>query len=144
MIKIDRTYVHPNVPRWSQRKVKAKLEELGDHHLYGQIRENPETWACGRIAGVGDTVFKLTPNFAQGANLCIESSAALANSLQRPASPCTGTSGIKPTEAKIRHALSSYQDTIQPRIRISDFSYSISRVHPLEIPLVSRRSCSAM
>ncbi|KAL5043903.1 hypothetical protein BDW71DRAFT_209888 [Aspergillus fruticulosus] len=148
MIKMDRTYVHPDVPRWSQTEVKAKLEELGDHQLYGQIRfrdlwqntssvastPTPEgilkTWASGRIVG-------LTPNLAQGANLCIESSAALANSLHKLTFPYAGTS-TKPTDAEIRHALSSYQDTTHPRIKgICDFSYLISRVHSLEIPLIA-------
>ncbi|CBF70352.1 hypothetical protein AN6018.2 [Aspergillus nidulans FGSC A4] len=156
MIKLDRTYVHPNVPRWPQREVKAKLEELGGYPLYGQIRfrdlcqrtssvaSTPtpegilESWTSGRIAGVGDTVFKLTPNFAQGANLCIETSAALANSLHRLTSCYAGTF-TKPTDVEIRRALSSYQDTIQPRIEgISAFSYRVSRVHSLEIPLIAQ------
>ncbi|RDW90654.1 FAD-dependent oxidoreductase [Aspergillus mulundensis] len=171
MIKMDQTYVHPNVPRWSQAEVKAKLEELGDHHLYGNIKfrdlwqitpsvastPTPEgilkTWAAGRMAGVGDTVFKvasypphkppslttqLTPNFAQGANLCIESSAALANCLQKLNAAYTGTT-TKPTDAEIRHALTSYRATIHPRIKeICDFSYRMSRVHSLETPLLAQ------
>ncbi|KAL4910398.1 hypothetical protein BDW74DRAFT_173855 [Aspergillus multicolor] len=156
MVKMDQTYVHPNVPRWSQTEVKAKLEELGDYHLYGNIKfrdlwqitpsvnstPTPEgilkTWAAGRIAGVGDTVFKLTPNFAQGANLCIETSAALANSLQKLNAPYKNTS-TKPPDAEIRHALTSYRATIQPRIKeICDFSYRLSRVHSLEYPVLAQ------
>jgi hypothetical protein len=80
----------------------------------------------------------LTPNFAQGANLCIETSAALANSLHRLTSCYAGTF-TKPTDVEIRRALSSYQDTIQPRIEgISAFSYRVSRVHSLEIPLIAQ------
>ncbi|KAL4750355.1 hypothetical protein BDW72DRAFT_203992 [Aspergillus terricola var. indicus] len=127
MIKLDRTYVHPNVPRWSQREVTAKLEELGDYPLYGQIRFR-DLW---------QKTPSLTPNFAQGANLCIETSAALANSLHRLTSRYTGNF-TKPTDAEIRHALSSYQDTIQPRIKgISAFSYRVSRIHSLENPLIA-------
>ncbi|KAL4818813.1 hypothetical protein BDW67DRAFT_194375 [Aspergillus spinulosporus] len=127
MIKLDRTYVHPDVPRWSQKEVKAKLEELGDYPLYGQIR----------FCDLWQNTLSLTPNFAQGANLCIETSAALANSLHRLSSRYKGTL-TKPTDAEIRHALSSYQDTIYPRIKgISAFSYRVSRVHSLEIPFIS-------
>ncbi|KAL4998080.1 hypothetical protein BDV10DRAFT_194725 [Aspergillus recurvatus] len=120
MIKTDRTYVHPDVPRWSQTEVRAKLEALGDYQLYGHIRFR-DLWQ----------------NTPSGANLCIESSAALANSLHKLTSPYAGTS-TKPTDAEIRHALSSYRDTIQPRIKeICDFSYYMSRVHSLEIPLIA-------
>ncbi|KAL4764803.1 FAD-dependent oxidoreductase [Aspergillus foveolatus] len=115
MIKLDRTYVHPDVPRWSQREVKAKLEELGGYPLYGQIRFRD---LC--------------------ANLCIETSAALANSLHRLTSRYAGTF-TKPTDAEIRRALSSYQDTIHARIEgISAFSYRMSRVHSLEIPFIAQ------
>ncbi|KAL4735383.1 hypothetical protein BDV11DRAFT_208571 [Aspergillus similis] len=109
MIKLDRTYVHPNVPRWSQGDVKAKLEELGGYALYGQIRFR-DLW-------------QITPSPT--------------NSLRRLTSRYTGTS-TKPTDGEIRQALSSYQDTIHPRIReISAFSYRVSRVHSLETPIIA-------
>ncbi|KAE8373977.1 hypothetical protein BDV26DRAFT_300685 [Aspergillus bertholletiae] len=42
-----------------------------------------ENWVSGNIVCIGDSVHKMTPNLAQGANCAIESAASLANCLMR-------------------------------------------------------------
>ncbi|KAL4981578.1 hypothetical protein BDW68DRAFT_183353 [Aspergillus falconensis] len=148
IIHSSKTFVHPHVPRWSQEEVASKLEELGDYEIREQVVfrdlwQNTPTisstecqegllsiWSFGRIACIGDTVFKLTPNLGIGANLCIESAAALANTLQQLN---TNALDAEQTEANVCTALAEYSGTLQARIRkICSFSYRISRSHSLE------------
>ncbi|KAL4886087.1 hypothetical protein BJY04DRAFT_213623 [Aspergillus karnatakaensis] len=150
--KMDKPCVYPDIPmKFSQEEIRAKLEEYAEWQAWGNIadnsdikfqelwRDNPrlsathlqegvfDTWSRGRITCIGDTVFKFTPNLAQGANLCIESAAALANTLH----------GIKAsghaTTANIHEALEVYPRTLQSRIkRLGVISYHTTRVHLLE------------
>ncbi|KAL5001996.1 hypothetical protein BDV10DRAFT_129086 [Aspergillus recurvatus] len=148
IIRSNKTFVHPQVPRWSREEVASKLEELGDyeireHVVFRDLWQNTptisstecqegllSTWSFDRIACIGDTVFKLTPNLGIGANLCIESAAALANALQQLN---TNTLDGEPTDADVCTALAEYSGPLQTRIRrICGFSYRISRSHSLE------------
>jgi hypothetical protein len=76
--KLDKTYVIPHVPRWSQEETRARGEELGDTHVFGNIyfrdvlecaetvSSTPvyegmfQTRSFGRIACIGDSAFKVS------------------------------------------------------------------------------------
>ncbi|KAI1926143.1 hypothetical protein LOZ66_000622 [Ophidiomyces ophidiicola] len=99
--KLDRKYIYPTAPRLSHAEVREKAENLVDFPIWKGVRfgdiwmrttgysstsleENLfRTWHYGRAICVGDSISKLTPNIAQGANMAIENAAALANVLHR-------------------------------------------------------------
>ncbi|RDW70883.1 FAD-dependent oxidoreductase [Aspergillus mulundensis] len=76
IIKTDRTYIHPDVPSWSQEDVAAKLEQLGDYTIRPQVTFRDlwqrtssitstachegllQTWSAGRMTCIGDAAFK--------------------------------------------------------------------------------------
>ncbi|KAL2836925.1 FAD dependent oxidoreductase-domain-containing protein [Aspergillus pseudoustus] len=150
LVKNDKRYVHPHLPRWSEEDVQRKLEEIADYEICSPMtfrdiwKITPsvtstyahegilETWNFGRIVCIGDSVFKLTPNLAQGANLCIESAACLANALHE-LNTTTLTYGHKPTQSEIQTKLTAHLAPLQKRIRtVCDESYQISRMQSLE------------
>ncbi|KAL4981505.1 hypothetical protein BDW68DRAFT_192893 [Aspergillus falconensis] len=83
-----------------------------------------QTWHHGRIVCLGDSVSKMTPNMAQGANTAIEGAAALANTLRR-------ISHIdEPSEDAISLLLEGYAERQQKRLRkVHALSQSVTRVH---------------
>ncbi|KAI1979020.1 hypothetical protein LOZ53_004500 [Ophidiomyces ophidiicola] len=99
--KLDRKYIYPTAPRLSHDEVREKAENLVDFPIWKGVRfgdiwmrttgysstsleENLfRTWHYGRAICVGDSISKLAPNIAQGANMAIENVAALANVLHR-------------------------------------------------------------
>ncbi|KAL4748702.1 hypothetical protein BDW72DRAFT_195551 [Aspergillus terricola var. indicus] len=83
-----------------------------------------QIWHHGRIVCVGDSVSKMTPNMAQGANTAIEGAAALANTLRR-------ISQIdEPSEDDISLLLQGYTERQQKRLRaVHALSQSVTRVH---------------
>ncbi|KAL3471217.1 hypothetical protein BJX99DRAFT_32107 [Aspergillus californicus] len=150
-VKTDRTYTHPHVPQWSHEDTRTKLEEISDYELCKSLKFRDiwqltpsiscvpsqegvlETWSFGRIACIGDNVFKLTPNLAQGANLCMESAATLANALHELIT--SNTENRKPTETVCHDTISKHLIPLKDRItNTCDESYKISRLQSLETP----------
>ncbi|KAB8210377.1 hypothetical protein BDV34DRAFT_220516 [Aspergillus parasiticus] len=90
---------YPDVPRYSQDRasIDQQVFPFLDAHISSNIRFEElyhntitcchvaleemlcEQWVAGRLVCIGDSVHKMTPNLAQGANCAIESSASLAN-----------------------------------------------------------------
>ncbi|KAL4923685.1 FAD-dependent oxidoreductase [Aspergillus undulatus] len=146
LIKLDRTYAHPNVPKWSQEEVMTRLEALEEHTLDGTLKFRAfweitesissvpiyegivQTTTLGRIVCIGDNVFKMSPYLAEGGNLCLESAAILANTLRRLNTPQT-----KHTEAEISAGLrdSTAAHMARLRRRCAE-SYVLARTIALE------------
>ncbi|KAL4917352.1 hypothetical protein BDW62DRAFT_183938 [Aspergillus aurantiobrunneus] len=77
LVECPNTYTYPRIPRWSEEEVKAKLEEIADYDVCSpmkfrdiwkitpQVSTVPAhegiltTWSSGRIACIGDSVFKV-------------------------------------------------------------------------------------
>jgi 2-polyprenyl-6-methoxyphenol hydroxylase-like FAD-dependent oxidoreductase len=64
-----------------------------------------DTWAWGRIACIGDGIYKTTPNAGSGGNAAIESAAVLANSIKALSDRCEQT---KPSVQEVTEALMDY------------------------------------
>lgn len=87
-----------------------------------------QTWTFGRIACVGDSIHKFTPDAGQGGNSSIESAAALANALKRLADTVKG----RPTKAQVEDSLKEYQKSRETRIRaIIEGCNNLTRVHTM-------------
>ncbi|KAI1825904.1 FAD binding domain-containing protein [Xylaria intraflava] len=103
-------------------------------HLIGLEEGTFEHWHFGRVALVGDSVHKVTPNFALGANCALESSAALLNQVHRLLSETEPDS--KPSKAAISEALERYQQVREPRQRdAASASALLTRLQAWDGPL---------
>ena len=98
--KMDKIYRGKNIPRFthddtmkfvekhSSMKIRpdltvADLWERIDNHSFVSLEEGVfKLWTWGRIACVGDSAHKMTPNIGAGGNAGIESAAALANAVK--------------------------------------------------------------
>ncbi|KAI9039671.1 FAD-dependent oxidoreductase [Aspergillus affinis] len=99
--KLDRGYILPDSALLSNAEVQTMGQAAADLTIYRDVRfrdlwiRTPrysttllqegllDTWHYGRIVCVGDSVSKMTPNIAQGANTAIEGAAALANIVRK-------------------------------------------------------------
>ncbi|MCJ1243270.1 hypothetical protein MMC30_000467 [Trapelia coarctata] len=97
--KLDRKYIWPDIPRFSKLDAEELCQSLKSRKIhksvdFSHIWANYESysmtpleenvfdhWHYGRVVCFGDSMHKMTPNFGQGANSCIESAAALTNTL---------------------------------------------------------------
>ncbi|EFQ99799.1 FAD binding domain-containing protein [Nannizzia gypsea CBS 118893] len=109
----------------------AVFGELWKHkkraHLIGLEEGTFDHWHFGRIALVGDSVHKVTPNFALGANCALESSVALINGINRLYKSLEP--GKRPSKAAISAMFQRYQEERKPRMRIaSDASALLTRL----------------
>lgn len=135
--KLNQKYTYPHFPRYTKDDTRIAAEELKHlpfhkHLTFGQLWENRETasmttleentfktWHHGRLALLGDSVHKMTPNIGQGANMAIEDAAALTN-LLRDLLAQGGTS--LPTNTQIDTLLHQYRSIRHERV------YSIYRI----------------
>ncbi|KEQ58673.1 FAD/NAD(P)-binding domain-containing protein [Aureobasidium melanogenum CBS 110374] len=122
--KMDKVYKPPHVPRFTEADRDEFAKRNGDMKVredicFGDIHKNMVTstlvaietatykiWTWGRIACLGDSAHKMTPNAGFGGNAAIESAAALANSIKKLSDI---SDGQRPTEQQIIHSLQSYQ-----------------------------------
>ncbi|KAJ6118338.1 FAD binding monooxygenase [Penicillium samsonianum] len=99
VLKLDNTYPYSSAPRFSPKDAASLCEQLTEMYVWGNIQfaqlwqrqeiysmapleENIfRTWHFGRIVCIGDSMHKMTPNLAQGANCSIEDAASLANTI---------------------------------------------------------------
>ncbi|KAL4966566.1 FAD-dependent oxidoreductase [Aspergillus stella-maris] len=146
LIKLDKSYYYPHIPKWGPDEVKARLEALADYTLVGTLTFRAlweitapiscvpiyegiiDTPTMGRIVCIGDSVFKMSPYLAQAGNLCMESAASLANNLRK-------LNHLKrlPTEADIQSALSEATERMMTRLRrVNATSHRITRIMSLE------------
>ncbi|KAM0172102.1 hypothetical protein ACHAPC_010850 [Botrytis cinerea] len=110
------------IPRYKKGDETNHVAKYMHHHVSGNIllsevwknrivanfvtieeMEN-EHWNWNRVACLGDSIHKMTPNLGQGANCAIESAAEMANSLAK----ALRDDGSKPAIEDINSALSLY------------------------------------
>lgn len=137
--KLKEKYTYPNSPRYTKDDTMVAAEQLKHlrfhkHLTFGQLWDNRETasmtaleentfktWHHGRLALLGDSVHKMTPNIGQGANMAIEDAAALTNLLRNLLTQ-GGTS--LPTGTQINTLLDQYRTIRYERV---DSIYRSSR-----------------
>ncbi|CRG87305.1 FAD binding domain protein [Talaromyces islandicus] len=133
-LRLDQPYFWPSVPRWSMDEAKAQVIAKADALAWGDVclrdlwkytaepgvtplyEGQLKTWSVGRIACVGDSVFKTTPNLGLGANLSIESAATIANTLRQLSHSTT-----KLTDAQVDAELNQYQKLLWDRFATVDW-----------------------
>ncbi|CAI7628965.1 unnamed protein product [Penicillium bialowiezense] len=129
--KLKEKYTYPNCPRYTKDDTMVAAEQLKHlrfhkHLTFGQLWDNRETasmtaleentfktWHHGRLALLGDSVHKMTPNIGQGANMAIEDAAALTNLLRNLLTQ-EGTS--LPTDTQINTLLRQYRTIRYERV----------------------------
>ncbi|KAL4935943.1 hypothetical protein BDV06DRAFT_217044 [Aspergillus oleicola] len=154
IVKLEKSYVEEKSVRWTCEEIRVRAEGMAHLQIWRGIRfrdiwirtpivsSTPlqegllQTWTCNRVVCIGDSVSKLTPNIAQGANLAIESAAALANVLYQ-------LKGLnKPSATVIQDCLDQYVRNHHRRLRgIHPFSNFVTRVQSRQgylLPLLSR------
>jgi hypothetical protein len=146
--KLDKVYRMGNIPHYT----KAQAIEFARQHADWKIRpgvrfadlwENTlsfslvaleeakfNIWSWGRIACLGDSIHKMTPNIGAGGNASIESAAAFANAIKAMVDE---NNGARPTESRIKECLAKYQKSREKRASaIVDASCSITRVQAMK------------
>lgn len=103
-------------------------------HLIGLEEGIFKHWHFGRLALVGDSVHKVTPNFALGANCALDSSAALLNEVVSLVK--SGPEGTRPSRSAISAMFERYQESRKPRMqRAFDVTHFLTRIHSCDGPL---------
>ncbi|EYE93395.1 FAD-dependent oxidoreductase [Aspergillus ruber CBS 135680] len=144
--KLDKKYVWPDRPRFTQDDAVRFCEALQDVPIWRDIkfcdlwnrREQfdiisleegiVQQWNYGRIICIGDSVNKMTPNLAQGANTAMEQAAGLANALYKIAKK--GQQTKKPSESEVSNALGEVAKKHFAHINtINQGSYFLTRMH---------------
>ncbi|KAL4966134.1 FAD-dependent oxidoreductase [Aspergillus stella-maris] len=140
--KLDRRHTYLEATQFSRESLLAQARQARDIPLYKGIQfrhlqDNTkhcsatmleeglfETWHHGRIVCIGDSVSKMTPNMAQGANTAVESAAVLANAIYRISRT------ENPSVTDIQAELDSTLKEQKKRLRfIHAVSYATTRVH---------------
>ncbi|KAI5460578.1 FAD binding domain-containing protein [Mariannaea sp. PMI_226] len=157
LVQADKTYFFvnwklpqelrwPTKPRWSNEEAEraaASVAELpiSDSTVFGELWKHRirahligleegifEHWHHGRIALAGDSVHKMTPNFALGAMCALESSVVLINEIHQMNNNLKP--GERPSKATISSAFQRYQEERMPRIRAAfDMTALLTRMH---------------
>ena len=145
--KLDRTYTLTTIPRYDAGAAEDFVRRHGDlavrpgitlAELWGTTTSRQlvsteegafQLWTWGRIACLGDSIHKMTPNLGAGANSAIESAAALANELK---SLVDKSQGAVPSGSEVQLALVRYQQRRELRAKcIVDASRICTRTHTL-------------
>lgn len=147
--KMSQAYRGTDMPHYSRKEA----EEFARGHFDMKIRPNVtfeaiwnntlasnlvvleeatfEVWTHGRIACVGDSIHKMTPNIGYGGNTAIESAAALASAIKEMADEAHG--GHHPTESRIKERFTSYQNKRKERTdNIVKVSADVTRLQSLQ------------
>ncbi|KAG9604685.1 FAD/NAD(P)-binding domain-containing protein, partial [Aureobasidium melanogenum] len=128
--KMNQVYKPPHIPRYTEADRDRFAERHGDMHvtekvllrdihkhsvsstLVGIETATYKIWTWGRIACLGDSAHKMTPNAGFGGNSAIESAAALANSIKKLSDK---SNGQHPSEQEIIECLQNYQKSREVR-----------------------------
>ncbi|KAL7272110.1 hypothetical protein RUND412_005105 [Rhizina undulata] len=143
-VKMDKKYCAPNIPRFTeadceqmaQKYFKSKItetttfEDCWNNRIAATLTALEEhvfsRWHFGRMVFMGDAAHKVTPNFGQGENCCIESVALFSNILNRELSK--ENSG-KLSNEKITAVFQEFQEGFKPRAqRLLDTSSFTTRL----------------
>jgi hypothetical protein len=130
---MDKTYRGKEIPRFTEEDTMRFVEKHAgirirpnltfadfwkttDNYSFVCLEEGVfKLWTWGRIACVGDSVHKMTPNIGAGGNAGIESAATLANSLKWLAD---NMKGERPSTEMVEQALQRYQKQREGRAGI--------------------------
>ncbi|KAF1919000.1 hypothetical protein BDU57DRAFT_527108 [Ampelomyces quisqualis] len=146
--RLDRVYTMPNIPRYTKLDAEMFAAQFCSKPItrevcFGDIWDNQvsytlvateegqlKRWSWGRIACIGDSAHKMTPNLGQGGNTAIESAAALANELKDMVN--NAEKGKPSLDSIVRH-LENYQKIREQRVTaISAVANGLTRVHALK------------
>ncbi|KAL1304847.1 hypothetical protein AAFC00_003772 [Neodothiora populina] len=146
MEKMDKVYKAPNIPTFTDQDAidfgnkYADLKVLPDlpfgkmwegrrsQKLVALEEADFKTWTYGRIACLGDSIHKMTPDAGQGGNAAVESAAAIANELKKLVDNTTG----RPEKKEVEAALMRYRKSREKRISaILKACNELTRVHAL-------------
>lgn len=111
----------------------VRFRDIWEHRLHYTLVALEEaeykTWTWGRIACLGDSIHKMTPNAGQGGNAAIESAAAVANSIK---AMVDRGKGRRPTYEQVKSCLSDYQRIREKRTsEIVKFANKLTRIQAL-------------
>ncbi|KAI0456729.1 FAD binding domain-containing protein [Xylaria acuta] len=143
--KMPRKMRWPTKAKWSEAEAEAAAASIAevpisDSAVFGELWKNKirghligleegifDHWYNGRIALVGDSVHKVTPNFALGAMCALESTVVLLNKIVRMHK--TLNPGERPSKSTIEALFHSYQEERKPRMQAAfDASAFITRL----------------
>ena len=137
--KLDRIYPTNEIPRFTREDAEQFAESISEfpiqaeHEFKGRLKFSDlwkhqksftlvpleeaqyQCWTFGRIACLGNSIHKGTPNAGEGGNNGIESAAAFANSLVLLQRDTFGKRKA-PNRLEVRHALLRYQNNRQKRV----------------------------
>ncbi|KAK3311782.1 hypothetical protein B0H66DRAFT_609095 [Apodospora peruviana] len=147
--KLDRVYRGTEIPHYSRKEAEKFAKAHSDMKIrpnvtFAQLWERTsssalvaleeatfETWTWGRIACLGDSIHKMTPNIGTGGNAAIESAAALASAIKEMLDKTP-----RPTESQIKAALTSYQKIRQVRAAdLVKINAQVTRLQALRDPI---------
>ena len=147
--RMDQIYTAGNIPKFTKKDAEALAERYGDVNLmpkqsvkFRDVWKNQTSytlvateeaeytqWTWGRIACLGDSIHKMTPNAGAGGNACIESAAALANSIKA----MMDKSGPTPSMETIKQCLLTYQQKRDKRtLSIIEVANKLTRIHAIK------------
>lgn len=135
--KLDRIYHDHEIPYYTRQEAEAFARKLANHKIrahipFSDLWENTlscslvaleeatfETWTSGRIACLGDSIHKMTPNAGYGGNSAIESVAALANAIKDLVDNMKSQHGTvhHPSATEVETTLQSYVQSRLERAR---------------------------
>lgn len=148
--RLPRTYHLGDIPRYTDEDARAFVARHGELvkcpgpnglNLAGlwektvssrlvAIEEGKfQLWHWGRIACVGDSIHKATPNLGVGGNSAVESAAALANGIKRLADS-SSAAGRHPSQQEVEDMLAEYKRIRELRAAaVVDASGLLTRAH---------------
>lgn len=148
--KLDKVYTTGKIPRFSKQDA-IDFAEIYAHHnilpkgaatlhdlhkcaiacnLVALEEAEFKTWTFGRVACLGDSIHKMTPNAGHGGNATIESAAALANCLKRLHDK---QSGEHPSLAQVTECLTAYQQSREKRASaVMKDANLVTRIHAMK------------
>ncbi|KAF4416113.1 FAD/NAD(P)-binding domain-containing protein [Fusarium austroafricanum] len=146
--RLKAVYRIKNIPHYSQAEAEEFAIRHGDMYIRPNLKfsdlwektvsfrlvaleeANFKVWTCGRIACLGDSIHKMTPNIAAGGNAAIESAAALANSIKALVDKHRKE---LPPENEVKECLEGYQKSRERRAASAIYiSSKLTRLHALQ------------
>lgn len=132
IMKLDRKYIAPNVPRFTQMDGEAIVMKVADWKVTAATTLQDlwdkrtrftmvpleeaiyERWHEGRLVLLGDAVHKVTPNAGHGGNTAVESAATLSNLLSKASG---GTGNLRLDYPSMISVFQEYQRDRQKRVQ---------------------------
>lgn len=148
--KFPKVYKGNEIPKYTREDADKFGKEISHYNIqpkgeiiFGDIWANRmsytlvaleeaeyKKWTWGRIACLGDSIHKMTPNAGHGGNAAIESAAALANSIKAMLDKAHGR---HPTYEEVTSCLGGYQKVREKRTsEIMKVANKLTRIQALK------------